>query len=254
MAESPYESMTNEELLQQYGKSPDEPLRQEILMRYSYIVKMIAMQMRGLYLDFAEIDDIVNECFITLMAALEKFDPSKNVKFETYASLRIRGTVIDMVRKNDWLPRRVRKTAKDIDSAETKLYYELGRAPTNAEIAEYLGMDLDKYLKVLGETNLHNVISLNEMMEQYGQTMAAPPGEESTPELALQKQEMSALLQDAIGTLRENEQLTISLYYRKGLSMTEISEVLGVTKPRVSQIHANAIRKLRLAMESYIKT
>jgi RNA polymerase sigma factor for flagellar operon FliA len=247
---------TNEELISMYQSTKDDLVRQEILMRYSYIVKMIAMQMRGLYVDFAEIGDVINECFITLMAVLDNFDSSKNVKFESYASLRMRGTIIDLARKNDWLPRRIRKTAKMIDNAELELFSGLGRHPTNKEMAEHLGMDLDKYLKVLGETNLNNVLSLDEMMDAYGRDIydtLASPDASASPEKMLQKGELSRVLQEAIESLRDNEKLTISLYYRKGLNMREIAHVLGVKEPRVSQIHANAIRKLRLAMAQYMK-
>jgi len=251
-----YGEKTNEQLIALYQESKDEKVRQEILIRYSYIVKMIAMQMRGLYLDFTEIDDVVNECFITLMAALDRFDVSKNVKFETYASLRMRGTVIDLVRKNDWLPRRIRKTAKEIDNAEVELFNSLGRHPTNREMAEHLGLELEKYLKILGETNLYNVVSLDELTESFGSAFDPVAGEDSifSPEGSLHRAEMSKVLGEAILTLRENEQLTISLYYRKGLNMREIAGVLGVKEPRVSQIHANAVRKLRVAMERYINS
>lgn len=249
-----YEDKSNEQLIEEYQRTRDEKMLQELIVRYSYIVKMIAMKMRGLYLDFTEIDDIVNECFITLMAAIDRFDPAKNVKFETYASLRMRGTIIDIVRKNDWLPRRIRKTAKEIDNAEVELFNSLGRHPTNQEMADHLGMELEKYLKILGETNLYNVVSLDELMESFGSTFdpAASEDGSGSPEAALQKAELYRIMQEAITTLRENEQLTISLYYRKGLNMREIAEVLGVKEPRVSQIHSNAIRKLRVAMEQYI--
>lgn len=249
-----YEEKTNEQLIEEYQRTKNESIRQELLTRYSYIVKMIAMKMRGLYLDFAEIDDIVNECFIALMAALDRFDASKNVKFETYASLRMRGTVIDIVRKNDWLPRRIRKTAKEIDKAEVELFNSLGRHPTNKEMAEHLGMNSDEYLKLVGDTTMYNVVSLDELMESFGSALGPTVGDDSSasPEGALQKAELYKVMEDAILTLRNNEQLTISLYYRKGLNMREIAEILGVKEPRVSQIHSNAIRKLRVAMEQYM--
>ena len=249
-----FEKKTNEQLIAEYQQTKNELIRQEIIMRYSYIVKMIAMQMRGLYLGFTEIEDVVNECFITLMAALDRFDPNKNVKFETYMSLRMRGTIIDLVRKNDWLPRRIRKAAKEIDNAETELFNSLGRHPTNSEMAEQLGMELEKYLKILGETNLYNVVSLDELTESFGSVFDPVVSEDSadSPEGVLQRNELNEVMHDAILTLRDNEQLTISLYYRKGLNMREIAEVLGVKEPRVSQIHANAIRKLRLAVERYM--
>ena len=248
---------TNEELIEMYQKSRDPLLRQEVVSRYSYIVKMIAMQMRGTYISFTEMGDIINECLITLMAALDSFDPSKNVKFESYASLRMRGTVIDLVRKQDWLPRSVRKAAKTIDEAQAKLFSDLGRHPTDQEMADHLGVSLEKYLKLLGDTNLHNVLSLDELLDSASgntPTLQSLHSDNSgSPEAVLQKGELSGVMADAISTLRPNEQLTISLYYTKGLNMREIARVLDVKEPRVSQIHANAIRKLRIILLKYMQ-
>ncbi len=127
-------SLTNEELLTEYQRTGKLDVKQELVMRYVYIVKSIAIQMRDVYISFAQIEDIVNEGVLVIMSALDKFDPEKNVKFETYISKRIKGMVIDMARKQDWIPRSVRKNARDIDEVTTKLYNELGRYPTPEEI------------------------------------------------------------------------------------------------------------------------
>ena len=253
-----YQNISNEELLGEYIQTKDNSIKQELVLRYVYLVKMIAMHMRGVYVKFTELDDVVNEGIITLMNVIEKFDPAKNVEFETYASLRIRGTIIDMARKNDWLPRSVRAASKAIDEAETTLFNELGRHPNDTEMADHLGMDLEKYLKVLGQTNLQNVLSLdalvNSSIEESNYGQIKDENLDTLPEHVLVTNELKSKFKKAISTLRENEQITISLYYRKDLNMREIAEILGVKEPRVSQIHANAIRKLRIAMESYVKT
>jgi len=172
--------------------------------------------------------------------------------------LRIRGTIIDLARKQDWLPRSYRKIAKEIEAADSELFNKLGRHPTDDEIAEKLGMETEKYLKLLSQTNLHNILSLDTLINSYmeegtGYTQPKDTDINNMPEQVLSKKELHEKINDAILSLRENEQMTISLYYKKNLTMREIASVLGVKEPRVSQIHANAIRKLKTALENYVK-
>lgn len=250
-----FEGKTNEELLKEYLETKDTTIKQEIVMRYSYIVKTIAVQMRGVYLGFAEVDDMISEGIIALMGAVDKFDFSKNVKFESYASLRIRGTIIDIARKQDWVPRNVRKTGKAIDNAVSELFSKLGRYPTEQEIADHLGMDKEKYLKALGETNLYNVLSLDSLMDTMQSNLQVSSLVEDDqailPGINLETSEMKDVLIKAISGLKENEQKVVSLYYRKDLSMREISRVLDISEPRVSQIHASALKKLKVSLENY---
>ncbi|MCL1982141.1 MAG: FliA/WhiG family RNA polymerase sigma factor [Clostridiales bacterium] len=253
--ERAYAEKTNDELLLEFLKNRDICAKQELVLRYSYIVKTIAMQMRGVYISFAEMDDIVNEGIIALMGALEKFDPSRNVKFVSYASLRVRGAVIDFARKQDWAPRSVRKTAKEIDSAAGELYIELGRSPTEHEVAAKMGLEIDKYRKALGDTSLYNLLSLDALLDesQGGAGDVADGNAGDGPDQKLQKAELYAVLKDAITELNPKEQLVISLYYRKELNMKEIAKVLEVSEPRISQIQSNAIRRLRKALEKYLE-
>lgn len=245
---------SNEDLLHEFLETRDSDLKRELVLRHRNMVRMVAMQMRGVYASFADIDDIINEGIIALMGALEKYDPSKNVKFESYASLRIRGTIIDLARKQDWVPRSVRKMAKKMDEAESVLYLSLGRFPTEKEIADHLGLNLDKYRKILGETGMYNVLSLDALVDgMNGEAVSSHivGSFDESPGEKLQKKELKKLLQDGIEKLKENEQLVLSLYYRKELNMKEIAKVIGVSEPRVSQIHANAIRKLRCFIKGY---
>ena len=247
-----YDTRTSEELLSEFLETRNQSIKHELILRYSYIVKTIAMQMRGIYISFAEMDDIVNEGIIALMGALEKFDASKNVKFVSYASLRIRGAIIDFARKQDWAPRSVRKTAKEIDSAIGELHIELGRSPTEYEVAARMGLEIDKYRKALSDTSLHNLLSLDALLDE-SQGGGDVADENTFDEAArkLQNAELYAVLKEAIGSLKPKEQLVISLYYRKELNMKEIAKILEVSEPRISQIQANAIRHLRKALEKY---
>ncbi|MCL1809350.1 MAG: FliA/WhiG family RNA polymerase sigma factor [Clostridiales bacterium] len=248
-----YDVKTNEELLSEFLETRSHGLKQELALRYSYIVKTIAMQMRGVYISFADMDDIVNEGVIALMGAIEKFDPSRNVKFVSYASLRVRGAIIDFARKQDWAPRSVRKMAKEIDSAAGELHIELGRSPTEHEVAAKMGLEIDKYRKALGDTSLYNLLSLDALLdESQGGGDIADESYIDEPAQRLQNAELYAVLKNAVSELKPKEQLVISLYYRKELNMKEIAKVLEVSEPRVSQIQANAIRSLRKSLEKYM--
>jgi RNA polymerase sigma factor for flagellar operon FliA len=249
-----YDAMTNEELLAEFLRMRDHKVKQELVIRYVYIVKTIAMQMRGIYINFAEMDDIVNEGIIALMGAIEKFDPERNVKFVSYASLRVRGAVIDFARKQDWAPRSVRKMAKEIDSATGELYIELGRSPTEHEVAGKIGVEIDKYRKALSDTSLYNLLSLDALLDesQGGTGDMADESYADEPARKLVSTELYSVLSDAIQELKPKEQMVISLYYRKELNMKEIAKVLSVSEPRVSQILSNAIRHLRRVLEKYM--
>ena len=214
-ASKDFDGLTNEELLTEYQKTGGLSLKQELVMRYVYIVRSIAIQMRDVYVSFAQIEDIVNEGVLVIMSALDKFDPEKNVKFETYISKRIKGMVIDMARKQDWIPRSVRKNARDIDEVTTKLYNELGRYPTPEEIAGHLNMSLEKYQEAQRKTTLFNVLSLDLVLDDGGEskkTVYLPSkNENEQPELNCLKKEAGEVLAEGIRSLKENEQMVISL-------------------------------------------
>ena len=248
-ASKDFDGLTNEELLTEYQKTGELSMKQELVMRYVYIVRSIAIQMRDVYVSFAQIEDIVNEGVLVIMSALDKFDPEKNVKFETYISKRIKGMVIDMARKQDWIPRSVRKNARDIDEVTTKLYNELGRYPTPEEITGHLNMSLEKYQEAQRKTTLFNVLSLDLVLDDGGEskkTVYLPSkNENEQPELNCLKKEAGEVLAEGIRSLKENEQMVISLYYVEELNMKQIAEVMSISEPRVSQIHANAVKKLK---------
>lgn len=249
------EEKTNEELFRQYQESGDPRIKQELVLRYIYIVKNIAMQMKGVYVSFAQIDDIINESVIVLMQAIDKFSPDLNIKFETYISKRLRGLIIDMARKQDWVPRNIRKNARILDEAMLDCYHRLGRFPTDEEMAEQLGISVEKYhAKLTSKNNLYNLISLDAFFEAQGsggeQNIADP---DITPEQSLEEKELKDFLKEGIASLRQNEQLVLSLHYRQELNMKEIAGVMHLSESRISQIHSNALRKLRIYMQENFK-
>lgn len=252
-----YEQISTEELFGLFLENRSrQDLKRELVLRYTYLVKTIAMQLRGVYISVGDMEDVINEGIIALMDALERFDPERNVKFSSYASLRIRGAVIDFARKQDWMPRSVRKTAKEIDAATGALQVELGRAPTEHEVAQKLGMELAKYRKALVDSSLYNLLSLDAIIEDSQsefsfQPMSEHRGGEDSPAARLQNAELHEALQGAILKLKPREQMVVSLYYRKELNMKEISKILGVSEPRISQILAGSLNQLRKSMEEY---
>ena len=250
------EAMETSELLALYKQTGDEELKWPLVLRYEGLIKSAALQIRGVYSSFAQIDDIINEGILTLLWAIDKYDPDKGVKFETYVSKRIRGMVIDLARKQDWIPRNVRKRAKEIDLATAELSSTLGRMPTDGEIAGHLGISQERYQKDAANIALSNVLSLDVLMdtrETAGYPMEVPSSDaRSQPELVLQEREMQRALAQGIASLRENEQIVLSLYYERNLHLKEIAQVMELSEPRISQIHTRAIQKLRHFMEAYL--
>ena len=243
-----YSDMTVEELFEAYRENPSDELKWEIVMRHSGIVRNIALQIQGVYCTFAQLDDIINEGLITLAKAVDKYDPSIG-KFETYVAKRIRGMIIDLARQQDWVPRPVRRRAKEIERANSELYNELGRFPTDQEVAQRLGISDDEYQDTMANASMYSVVSLEETLEGYEQ-IAGPEetAADMMPEASLERAELINELADAIGQLRENEQIVLSLYYQKDMKMKDIADILGVSHARASQIHTRAIQKLKVLM------
>ena len=250
------EAMDTQDLLRLYKETGDEALKWPLVLRYEGLIKSAATQIRGVYSSFAQIDDIINEGILTLLNAVDKFDLDKGVKFETYVSKRIRGMVIDLARKQDWMPRNIRKRAKEIDMAVTELSAKLGRQPTDGEIAQQLGITQERYQKDTANIALSNVLSLDVLMdtrEVAGFSLEVPSSDtQGQPEAVLQEKELQRALAKGIAGLRKNEQIVLSLYYEKNLHLKEIAQVMELSEPRISQIHTRAIQKLRVHMEAYL--
>lgn len=253
--QEPYKDKTNEELLQMYKETKSLEIKQEIVMRYVYLVKSIALQMRDIYMSFSQVDDIINEGVIAIMAAIDKYDLDKNVKFETYISKRIKGMIIDLARKQDWVPRSTRKNTRDIEEAVTTLYNKLGYYPSVLEVTEYLKITPEKYQEAMRKAALFNILSLDMVLAEAQESKSKvqlPQGEEKEqPEQCFLKKEASEVLAAGISQLKENEQMVISLYYVDELNMRQIAQVLEVSEPRISQIHTNAIKKLKKHMQKF---
>lgn len=201
-------------------------------------------------------EDLKSLGMIGLYDALQKFDPSRDLKFDTYASFRIRGAIIDGLRKEDWLPRSSREKAKKIESAVEQLEQRLLRNATPKEIAEEIGLPEEEVFQALNEGFFANVLSIDEYQsEDDGSDQFAVTIKDNnmlSPEEQIVKEEMLGQLVDVIEQLNEKEQLVVSLFYKEELTLTEIGQVMGLSTSRISQIHSRALYKLRDILEKVI--
>lgn len=250
------EEMTNEDLLLLYSETKDQDIKRELALRYLYLAKSVAFQTYNLYSDYMQMEDIVNEGVIAIMKGIDRYDPERDNKFETFISQRIRGMVIDVIRKNDWMPRNYHKNRQSIEATALQMSEELGRAPTDEEVAGRLKMSLKKYQRIQRMSTMMNVLSLDMITgkDEDNQFIQIPSDDTSIqPEEAFFQGETVKVLAEAVEQLKEREKLVVSLYYVEELSMTQIAQVLNVSEPRVSQIHREAIRKLKDYMVSHFE-
>ncbi|MGN0308821.1 MAG: FliA/WhiG family RNA polymerase sigma factor [Lachnospiraceae bacterium] len=237
-----------------YEKSNHSPaVREKIILEYAPLVKLVAGRL-SMYLGYnVEYEDLVSYGVFGLIDAIDKFDYSKAVKFETYASLRIRGAILDQIRKMDWIPRTIRQRQKQIETVMREIEGAQGRPATDAQIAEGLGITDEEYLEWQSKMKITNVVSLNEFLEQ-GSEVPSVPGSQYfiMPEEAVEQEELKKVLAEALKLLTEKERKVIELYYYEDLTLKEISHVLEVTESRVSQLHTKALQKMKTKMGKYM--
>ena len=238
-----------------YEKSNQSPaVREKLILEYAPLVKLVAGRL-SMYLGYnVEYEDLVSYGIFGLIDAIDKFDYNKAVKFETYASLRIRGAILDQIRKMDWIPRTIRQRQKQIEAVMRQIESEKGRAATEEEIAEGLGITNEEYLDWQSKMKITNVVSLNEYLEQGSEV---PNGSTASrhfimPEDAVEQDELKIMLVEALQLLTERERRVVELYYYEELTLKEISHVLEVTESRVSQLHTRALQKMKTKMGKYM--
>ncbi|MEE9912667.1 MAG: FliA/WhiG family RNA polymerase sigma factor [Deltaproteobacteria bacterium] len=224
--------------------------RDQLIMQYAPLVKNIVGRLASkLPIDAADKEDLVNVGIMGLMSALEKYDKSRNVQFETYASFRIRGAVLDELRAKDWVPRATRSKDSKIEGAMHALRKNLGRAPSEAEIAGHLGITIDEYFKLLDEARCVSLISTEDLppdyLEKYSREDVLEEINEGNPLRMLVDMEFKDKLKQAIDQLPSKEKLVLSLYYYEELTMKEAGRVMELTESRVCQLHAQAVLRLR---------
>lgn len=224
--------------------------RNELVMQYAPLVKNIVGRLAAkLPIDAADKEDLVNVGIMGLMSALEKYDKTRNVQFETYASFRIRGAVLDELRAKDWVPRATRSKDNKIENAMTALKKSLGRVPDENEIAAQLGISLNEYFKLLDDARCVSLISTEDLppdyLEKYSREDVLAEINEGNPLTMLVDMEFKDKLKQAIDQLPPKEKLVLSLYYFEELTMKEAGRVMDLTESRVCQLHAQAVLRLR---------
>lgn len=241
-------------LWERYIASHDSEVREQLIAEYAQLVKLVAGRM-NMYLGYnVEYDDLVGYGVFGLIDAIDKFDFGKNVKFETYASLRIRGAILDQIRKMDWIPRTIRQRQKQMDTVMKDIEQRTGREATDEEVAAGLGISSDEFLEWQTQLKANNIISLNEYVEQGSDISSekSPAGSYEMPEAVVEKSELKEMLEEALELLTEKEKKVVLLYYYEDLTLKEISRVLEVSESRISQLHTKALQKMKTKMGNYI--
>jgi RNA polymerase sigma factor FliA len=229
--------------------------REELIIKYVPLVKNIVGRLASkLPIDVADKEDLINVGIMGLMSALEKFDKTRNVQFETYASFRIKGAVLDELRAKDWVPRATRSKDNKLENAMAILQKRLGRVPAEDEIAEQLGLSLEEYFKLLDEARCVPLISTEDLppdyLERYSREDIMEEISAGNPLSLLVSMEKRNNLKNAIDQLPEKERLVLSLYYYEELTMKEAGQVMDLTESRVCQLHAQAVLRLRSIINS----
>lgn len=240
-------TLKKSELWSDYKQTSDMNTRNIIFMEYRELVIKIAARLAPSYNNYVELDDLISYGNIGLIDAIEKFDINKGVKFETYASIRIRGAIIDEIRKLDWVSRSTRQKFKMVEKAITEVENTLGRSATTAEIAKHLSMSQKELNKILDQMHSYAIITMDDTIIELANEMAAKSSQDvqSTPEDIAIANEIKENLANSIDTLPEREKLIINLYYYEEFTLKEIGKVLGVTESRVSQLHSRALLRLK---------
>jgi RNA polymerase sigma factor for flagellar operon FliA len=241
-----------QQIWREYRRTKDQKVRDRLILTYAPLVKYVAGRLGSGLPAHVDEGDLVSYGLLGLIGAIERFDPERDIKFETYAISRIKGSIIDELRAMDWVPRSVRARARDIERAIAELEAKLGRAPSDEEIATKVGLTQDELADSLTEISRSSIAALDELW-----TVGSSGGDaislidtiedetQTGPQDALSQTEMKEAIGEAIARLPEREKLVVTLYYYEELTLREIGEVLGVTESRVSQLHTKAILRLK---------
>ena len=243
-----------QKIWEKYTKNPTQEMREQIIIEYAPLVKIVAGRLSMYLGGNVEYEDLVSYGVFGLIDAIDKFDTNKDVKFETYASLRIRGSIFDQIRKMDWIPRTVRQRQRKIDEAIKSLEARTGKTPTDEMLAEELGVSGEELLSWQSQLKVTNVVSLNEFVESGNEPVMDAKGNFrfAQPEEVIAETELKRMLKDAMQLLTEKEQKVILLYYYEDLTLKEISRVLEVSESRISQLHTKALQKMKKKMGPYM--
>lgn len=240
-----------------YKQEGDSSARDALILNYSPLVKYVAGRLASSLPQTVDTGDLISYGVFGLIDAIEKFDPGRAIKFETYAIARIKGAIIDELRAMDWVPRSVRSRAREIEAAYISLENELRRVPSDEEVSARMGITLKEFHDILSKLSYTSVVSFEELWvggndkeDGPGAIAAIRDDTAEDPVAIFESAELKDILAGAIERLPEREKTVIALYYYEGLTLKEIGQVLGVTESRVSQLHTKAVLRLRARLHA----
>jgi RNA polymerase sigma factor for flagellar operon FliA len=243
------------QLWRTFKRTNDQAIRDRLILTYAPLVKYVAGRLGSGLPAHVDDGDLVSYGLLGLIAAIERYEPDRDVKFETYAIARIRGSILDELRALDWVPRSVRSRARQIERAMYELESKLARAPTDAEIAAKVGISVEELEESLTDISRSSIAALDELWtisgsggDQVALIDTLEDENEPKPATAYAQTELREMVAHSITRLPEREKLVITLYYYEDLTLREIGEVLGVTESRVSQLHTKAILRLKSSL------
>jgi len=238
-----------ERLWDRYFTTGDEEAKSKLVMHYLYIVGIVVRRLIPKYKDFSEKDELMSCGVLGLIDAVSKFDRAFGVQFQTYASVRIRGEIIDYLRKQDWAPTSLRKKINVIQEAYAALEAQYGRAPTEQEIAEHLGIKVGTVKKVMQNAYMINLINFEALLYQQENEVYNETGGYD-PYQAIENDMLTQALRKLIATLPEREKMIVTLHYYEGLPLKNIAAILNISESRVSQIHSKILMDMRAALDA----
>ena len=243
--------------LKDYRSTIDPKVKDEIIVEYAPLIKYIAQKIASRLPSNIELDDLISCGVIGLMDAIEKFDPTRDNKFKTYAEFRIRGAILDELRAQDWVPRSVREKAKLLEKTYSKLEANLGRQATDEEMCAELNMNQEEFHDLLNKAKSISLLNLDDSssFNRGERKLIAGIIEDSksaNPFTVVSNQNLREKIKDGIRSLPEKQRLVLSLYYYEDLNLKEIGQVLDVTESRISQLHTQAITKLKIKLKTIL--
>jgi RNA polymerase sigma factor for flagellar operon FliA len=262
MARTLGEKQEMEALLREAKHEHDEipaDLREQIVLEHAPLIRYIVNRIAVRLPSHIDLDDLHNTGVIGLMDAIEKYDPEKNCKFKTYAEFRIKGAILDQLRSLDWVPRSVRQKSRKLEKAYGEVEQRLGRSANEDEVADSLGLELDKFHTLINQVRGISLVNLEEIRGTNSDGDRAGTFADiiedvhsENPFASLKLMETKHVISDTIGSLPEKERLVISLYYYEDLNMKEIGNILGITESRVCQIHTKSVMRLRSKLKGMV--
>jgi RNA polymerase sigma factor for flagellar operon FliA len=225
----------------------------ERVLQYASLVKRIAYHLLNKLADSVQVDDLIQAGMLGLLEAIKNYDSTQGASFETYAGIRIRGSMLDEVRRSDWTPRSVHRKWRKVTEAIRSIENQTGRAAKSADIAEYLGIDLEEYNHILEDSSSCRLFSIEELSESGDHYLDEARNFAEEPIVGLSREGLQKAVADAITGLPEREQLVLSLYYEEELNLREIGEVLNISESRVSQISSQAVLRLRARLSGWLE-